>query len=135
MRKDWSHLEKHRIRDGLYTSLPQDHFGAFQFRRGSHFFRIIATDGEETGWEHVSLSMGYESGGKIKGRMPTWEDMCLVKEMFWEDEETVMQLHPPKSQWVNNHANCLHLWRPTHIEIPLPPSVFVGDARLGCLAK
>lgn len=82
--------------------------------------RIIASDGE--GWEHVSVSTAT--------RCPTWAEMCFVKEMFWDEEDAVMQLHPPRSRWVNNHPYCLHLWRPTEVEIPLPADVLVGYKEL-----
>jgi hypothetical protein len=89
--------------------------------------RIIASSGEDDGieWEHVSVS--------LPNRCPNWPEMCFVKELFWDDEETVMQLHPPKSEWVNNHSFCLHLWRPRGHEIPRPPSITVGDRKLGTL--
>jgi hypothetical protein len=38
--------------------------------------------------------------------------MCHVKELFFDADECVMQLHPPKSEYVNCHQYCLHLWRP-----------------------
>lgn len=76
----------------------------------------IVSDG--MGWEHVSVS--------LKTRMPTWTELQFVKDLFWEDEEAVIQIHPKKSQYVNNHAFVLHLWRPTEVEIPLPPSILVG---------
>jgi hypothetical protein len=63
-------------------------------------------------WEHVSVS--------IAKKIPTWVEMCWVKALFWDDEDAVMQLHPPKSTYVNNHPNCLHLWRPVDVPIPLP---------------
>lgn len=78
---------------------------------------IIWSWGE--GWEHVSVS-------PLNGSMPTWEDMCLIKDMFWEDDKCVVQYHPPKSEYVNNMSNCLHLWRPIALEIPIPPSLLVG---------
>jgi hypothetical protein len=55
--------------------------------------------------------------------------------LFWGDEEAVMQLHPPKSTWINNHNFCLHLWKPhsTVGEIPLPPGIAVGDKDLGVI--
>ena len=34
--------------------------------------------------------------------------------------------NPPKSQWINNHPFCLHLWRPLRDNIPLPPQIAVG---------
>jgi hypothetical protein len=59
--------------------------------------------------------------------------MCAVKDLFWDHEDTVMQLHPPKSDWVSNHSFCLHMWRPVGIEIPRPPALMVGIAALGTL--
>ena len=75
-------------------------------------------DIESQGWEHVSIS--------TRRRCPNWQEMCFVKDLFWEPEECVMQLHPPKSQWINNHAYCLHLWRPKRQKIPTPPGSLVG---------
>lgn len=65
----------------------------------------------ENGWEHISVS-------PYKGKLPTWDDMCEIKDMFWEDEEAVIQIHPKKSEYVNIVDNCLHLWRHTSIELP-----------------
>ena len=59
----------------------------------------------EHGWEHVSVS-------PYNGKTPTWDDMCAVKNIFWDDEEEVLQFHPKKSQYINLKDNCLHLWRP-----------------------
>lgn len=78
--------------------------------------KIIASDG--AGWEHVSVS--------LPTRCPTWDEMCYVKSVFWDEEDCVMQLHPQRSEYVNNHAFCLHLWRPTGERIPIPPSLMVG---------
>lgn len=72
------------------------------------------------GWEHVSVSPF------AKRIMPSWDDMCALKDMFWNDDETVIQIHPPKDQYVNNVSNCLHLWRCTYKEMLLPPSCLVG---------
>lgn len=80
------------------------------------YLTIIASDG--LGWEHVSVSLPV--------RCPTWSEMCYAKDLFWEEEETVMQLHPPRSRWVNNHPYCLHLWRPIGQEIALPDVRLVG---------
>jgi hypothetical protein len=57
--------------------------------------------------------------------------MCFVKDLFWDDEECVMQLHPPKSDYVNCHPNCLHLWKPVGQDIPRPPSELVGPTNQG----
>lgn len=63
-------------------------------------------------WEHVSVS--------ARG-IPTWEEMCWVKGRFWEDNECVVQFHPPEDKYVNVHENVLHLWKPVGIEFPQPP--------------
>lgn len=69
-------------------------------------------------WEHVSVS--------LKNRCPNWQEMNFIKNIFWSDDEAVMQLHPPKKDYVDCHPYCLHMWRPVHCEIPMPPSIMVG---------
>lgn len=77
---------------------------------------VQASDGG--GWEHVSVSTAT--------RCPTWTEMCAIKDMFWDQEDCVIQFHPAKSQYVNMHPYCLHLWRPTEAVLPIPPAIFVG---------
>lgn len=79
-------------------------------------FKIVFSNGG--GWEHVSVS--------AKHRCPTWEEMEFAKRQFWEDTDTVMQLHVPPAEHKNCHPYCLHLWRPVGIEIPRPPSIMVA---------
>lgn len=72
------------------------------------------------GWEHVSVS-------PYKHHItPSWDDMCYIKSMFWNEDECVAQFHPPKSQYVNGMPNCLHLWKPAGHDFEMPPSVLVG---------
>lgn len=77
---------------------------------------VIASNGHD--WEHVSVS---ESR-----RCPTWSEMEFIRECFWRDDETVMQLSVPRAEHVNNHPYCLHLWRPLTVDIPRPPRLMVG---------
>jgi len=49
----------------------------------------------------------------------------LIKSLFWDEEDCVMQLHPPKARYVNDNKYVLHLWRPTGLEIPEPPLILV----------
>lgn len=87
---------------------------------------VIASDGE--GWEHVSVSV---QGSLNKKRTPTWAEMCHIKDLFWDKEDTVLQYHPAESEYVNNHPYVLHLWRPVDGEgIPTPPHVLVGSKLL-----
>lgn len=115
-------LERWRLVSGPYASPLQADYGAFHLPGpcGSDL-HIIASPGdanESIPWEHVSVS--------CQKRTPNWTEMCFVKDLFWHSEDTVMQLHPPKSQWINNHPFCLHLWRPLRDNIPLPPQIAVG---------
>jgi len=83
---------------------------------------IIASDG--LGWEHVSIHATGKNPEVPK--LPLWEEMCFIKDIFWDDEDVVMQLHPKKSEYINNHPWVLHLWRPTDKEIPTPHHILVG---------
>ena len=80
---------------------------------------VIASDG--LGWEHVSA----HAEQKNKPFTPHWDEMTFLKQMFWDEEDVVMQLHPKLSEYVNNHPNSLHLWRPIGVEIPTPPMKLV----------
>lgn len=82
---------------------------------------VIASDGD--GWEHVSVS--------LPNRCPNWPEMCFIKNLFWNDDEVVVQIHPAKSDYVNNHPYCLHLWKCKKDNwIELPPSEMVGIKEL-----
>lgn len=123
-------LEKYRLRSGPYASRAFEPFGIFVIPGPyGRELRVIASSGDrELGilWEHVSVS--------VASRCPNWPEMCRVKSLFWDAEETVMQLHVPESRWINNHPHCLHLWRPLEAAIPLPPDETVGDKKLGVIA-
>lgn len=114
-------LKQARIRVGMHAS-PDSYgnTGAFVIRgpQRTKLF-IVASDGQ--GWEHVSVS--------CETRCPSWKEMCFVKDLFWDAEETVVQYHPRKSTYVDCHPNCLHLWRPIGIGLPEPPPLLVGVGR------
>jgi hypothetical protein len=113
-------LEEHRVRSGPFESPKKADYGAFSVPGpcGINLNIVVGPATQEIPWEHVSVS--------CRNRTPNWTEMCYIKSLFWTDEETVMQLHPPRSQWINNHQYCLHLWKPLAESIPLPPSSTVG---------
>lgn len=88
------------------------------YQAGKPFCSVIWSFGG--GWEHVSIAPYKHS------HTPTWDEMCRVKDMFFLDNEVVVQFHPAKSEYVNNVSNCLHLWRSTDKEMPTPPSIMIG---------
>lgn len=76
------------------------------------------------GWEQTVVTVRVKASRST--RCPTWEEMCFIKNLFWHPEDCVMQLHPPASDYVNNHPYALHLWKPINQTIPRPPSSMVG---------
>lgn len=120
---DWNFLNRCRIGLPGYPDTDESwgFNGAFLLRLSVSDLKVIASDGE--GWQHVSVSRNNEPNIP-----PSWTMMCRVKDLFWEPEDVVMQLHPAKSQYVNYHPGCLHLWRPTKagVVIPTPPMWMIG---------
>lgn len=135
MRKDSSQVDTFRVRIGALGS--DDSYGlngAFMIPfLGSRLpgmtapvLRVISSSGKEWHdmgldppvWEHVSVS--------LQARCPTWEEMDFVKQLFWNDDELVLQLHVPREKHINRNNFCLHLWKPVGVEIPLPPPSCVG---------
>src|SRR4051812_27513200 len=94
-------LEDARVKEGPFLTTATDGFnGAFQLMGpNGRSLRIIASDAKRGGdkypWDHVSVS--------IEGRCPNWKEMCFVKDLFFDEQEAVIQYHPPASMYVNNH--------------------------------
>ena len=120
-------VEAGRQRKGPMATQTGDTWGFFFVKhpRNGKRFKVMVGDGD--GWDHVSVSVGH--GKNLKARCPTWDEMCWIKSLFFTGEETAMQLHPPASDYVNDHPACLHLWRPHGIEIPRPPPIMIGYGR------
>ena len=98
--------------------------GMFRLFVLSQFVRCIASDGAS--WQHVSVSI------EGNNKPPHWDVMCAVKDLFWDDEDCVLQFHPPKSEYVENHPGCLHLWKYTGegpFEQPHPHWCLVGTKK------
>jgi hypothetical protein len=86
--------------------------------------RVIASDGRDWAdeklpgepWEHVSASTSL-------GMLPRWGEMQWLKTVFWDADETVIQIHPPDADYVNVNE-VLHLWKPPY-PVTLPPKACV----------
>jgi len=92
------------------------------FRIFGYELRCQVSDGE--GWEHVSVTVAPK--GKNATRCPTWEEMCWIKDLFWDKDECVIQYHPAEKDYVSMHHFCLHLWRPIDQKMPVPDPLMVG---------
>jgi len=99
----------------LIKAQGDDGISAIMKNEKNEEMRIIASWGG--GWDHVSAS--------YYNRVPTWDEMCILKDVFFEKEECAMQLHPPESNYKNHMPYCLHIWRPQEVNIPQPPLIFV----------
>lgn len=115
-------IDKFRVRSQAII----DHFGStgdhetgifrLPTKSRGNWMKVIAS--VRDGWDHVSAS--------TENRTPKWVEMDQIKRLFFHDWEVVMQLHVAEKDHINYHPYCLHLWRPLHAEIPLPPAYMIG---------
>lgn len=113
-------INKFRVTKGPAVKLRgigDETCGSFHVRLRKGWVNVIASD--YRGWEHVSVSLPH--------RCPTWSEMEQVKRLFFQDDETCMQLHVAVTDHISVHPNCLHIWRPKAPvpEIPVPPREFI----------
>jgi hypothetical protein len=87
-------------------------------------YKIYCFASDKEGWEHVAVTVN-------RNRKPTWEVMSHVKDLFWDDNDCVVQYHPPKAGYVDSNPNTLHLWR--HLgrkiwqrKVPMPSVELIG---------
>jgi hypothetical protein len=133
MKKDLSHLDKYREPHPITSHvLLGDTRGCFKIphynykerdRNRTHFV-VISSDGEDVGWDHVSAHVRFVDAVP-RMRTPTWDEMCWIKDQFFNDDETVVQFHPKRSEHVNVHQHVLHLWKKVGAEHELPPGICV----------
>lgn len=110
-------IEKARVCSGpMASDRTFGNNGLFRLRlKSGEKMTIIASDGG--GWDHVSVS--------VSDRCPTWDEMCIVKNLFFDDSETVVQYHPRKELYIDLHPFTLHLWKKQGEQFELPPIIFV----------
>jgi hypothetical protein len=114
-------LQANRVREGAMGSDESYGLaGAFRLIHPGGALLVAVSSGvdHEYKWEHVSVS--------AEQRCPTWDEMCWVKDLFWDKHEMAVQYHPPESEYVRCHPHCLHMWRPIGMVIPMPPMLLVG---------
>ena len=114
-------LNKYRFRQGEWATKDSDKFGLFFIptKPGKPSLMVICAPMVKPmgQWQHVSVS--------LPNRTPTWLEMCKVKDLFWGEDETVVQFHPKKTNYVNIHKYCLHMWKKVGDEYEVPPEILV----------
>lgn len=114
-------FEKYRLtqaEDSMWGIFPRDKAGIFMLPSSRHMINLRAIVSVSDGWDHVSVSTSV--------RCPTWDELEFVKRFFFKPDEVAMQLHLPPSDHISLHPHCLHIWRPHHATIPLPPKEMVA---------
>ncbi len=118
-------LDKWRVTTGGYGTEKGEPYGAFMIpnkgnKNKAHMCVVASPMDNDVSeeWQHVSVSYPH--------RCPTWDEMCFVKDLFWSENDLVVQFHPVKKDYINNHKFCLHLWRNHVRDIPTPHWSKVG---------
>lgn len=112
-------IEEIRNTRNLFIEAETDNDGM-----GGHYYDAVSGKNlnfifsYQMGWEHLSVSM--------PSRTPSWDQMCRMKDIFWNQDEACVQYHPKEEDYVNMHKHCLHIWRPTEEHLPTPPHILVG---------
>lgn len=100
-----------RVEHPIAKECGDEHNGAAFVKLNTGVLAVLFSDGE--GWDHVSVSR--------RDRTPTWDEMCAIKDLFFDPDDCVVQFHPPQRDYINNHPHCLHLWRLQDCTFPMPP--------------
>lgn len=109
-------IERYRWKHPNYPSGNAGN-GWFRVQIAQAELFVMASNGGD--WDHVSVS--------LPDRCPTWDEMDAIARLFFEDDETCMQLHVPPADHVSFHPFCLHLWRPRRgVKIPRPPKEMIA---------
>lgn len=110
--------ERWRIKTGEYASSELDGWnGNFLVPLDGEIWYVRLSDG--WGWRHASISNAQR---KV---LPSWTIMCRVKDAFFSDDSWVVQFHPAKTDYVNDHEFVLHLWESLEEPLPKPPVILV----------
>ena len=78
---------------------------AYRSLRGMLVLLSASIEADRRRWLHVSVS-------HRNGRLPTWREMCEVKDLFCGPARTAYQVHPPQEKHVSIHPGVLHLFCP-----------------------
>lgn len=84
----------------------------FYYRDGLRVLGSLEQHQDGNQWAHVSCS--------YVNRLPSWNDLKAVKEIFLGDV-MAFQVLPPKAEYVNRHEYTLHLWCCLNQELPPRP--------------
>lgn len=76
---------------------------AYRNRTGLLVIISCCVEADGKNWIHLSVSK--------RKQYPSWDEFVQVKELFLGRESLAIQVLPPRSEWVNDHNFCLHLYQ------------------------
>ena len=94
-------IEKYRIKKGRVGSIAEfKNNGQFEIPSCISGRNLLIQISDGQGWDHVSVS-AWSGHKKKRARIPTWKEMCYVKNLFFEPDEVVIQYHPAEKNYIN----------------------------------
>ncbi len=98
----WARAALPRVLPATWRTLRETPDGAMYERNGLRVIASGATEADGRRWLHVSCSR--------PNRIPDWDDLRTVKDLFIGADRKAVQVFPPKAEYVNINSNVLHLW-------------------------
>lgn len=80
---------------------PEAYSGGEMWHSARYGLRVIVSI--DAGWRHLSVSHPY--------RFPTWNEILRLRNWFFPSEMEVVMVLARRSEYVNVHPNCFHLWQ------------------------
>ena len=96
----------------IYFDKVEEREDGSSYRSNDGLVVIVSKTTELDGkvWIHLSFSR--------KNRMPSYNDMALVKAVFLGPDRDAVMVLPKKSKHVNIHKYCLHLFSTESMPLP-----------------
>lgn len=91
-------MRRTALSDPVWSGPSRSPLGVGDVYRSGELTAIASTMG---GTAHISVS--------APGRYPTWDEISSIKDIVFPDRSMAMLL-PPRSEHVNIHETCLHIW-------------------------
>lgn len=82
----------------------EGHDGYLWYNRKKGLSVIASVSFEEDNRQWLHLSMAHTR------RVPTYYELCYLKRHWAGEEHKCIMIFPPRSEHVNFHPNCLHLF-------------------------
>ena len=96
--------------------LPQNH-------------QISVRQNQDDSWIRINVRTMNKRGNLAK-RYPSWEEMCMAKKIYFDEEEACVQFRDKEM----NEDFSIDIYKPIQKKLICPPSILVGVKKFGKLA-